>query len=203
MKKFPAMALVEFRGVAVGMYSTDAMLKKSPINLLKCGTISEGRYLTVIAGTTGSVDEALAEGLFRAKDDVVDHTFLPDVDTRLHNAILGEVLKVSQGSLAVLETSTVCCNVRAAEMALKGTPVELVEIRLGDPQMGGRGLTVFQGELHDIEAAMDIATGWLEARNFECVHRILTSPHEAILGQTDISTEYLKAASMNLEGEFD
>ncbi|HNR93868.1 MAG TPA: BMC domain-containing protein [Kiritimatiellia bacterium] len=203
MKKFPAMALVEFNGIAVGMHATDAMLKKSPINLLKCGTISRGHYLTVVAGTTASVDEALDEGLFLAGDNVVDSTFLPDIDTRLHNAILGQSLPMSAGAIAVMETPTVCCNVRAAEMALKGTPVELVEIRLGDSQMGGRGMSIFQGELHDIEASIDIAVAYLQGKNIEPVYKILTAPHEGMLAQIENSTRFLNSTNLELEGEFD
>lgn len=201
MKKFPAMALVEFRGVAVGMYATDAMLKKSPINLLKCGTISKGLYLAVMAGTTASVDEALEEGLFLAGEDVVDHTFLPDIDARLHNAILGQALPMSEGALAVIETPSVCSNVRAAEMALKGTPVELIEIRLGDSQMGGRGLSIFQGELHDIEAAADIAVSYLQAKGIQPVHKILTAPHDGMLEQIGNSTRFMNSINLELEGE--
>ncbi|NCC53588.1 MAG: BMC domain-containing protein, partial [Spartobacteria bacterium] len=103
------------------------------------------------------------------------------------------------GALAILETDTVSSNLRAAEMALKGTPVALIEVRLGDTQMGGRGLSIFQGDLHDIEAAMDIATGFLTAKNYHFVHRILTSPHEAMIAQMNTSTRFNQALNLELE----
>jgi len=199
MKQYPALASIEFRGIAVGMYATDAMLKKSPISLIRCGTISQRRYLAILGGTTASVDEAFNEGLFWGKDAILDHTFLPDVHQRLHDAILGAQRATGTGSIAVLETDTVSCNLRAAEMALKGTPVELLEVRMGDTQMGGHGLSIFQGDLHDIEAAMDIALGFLDAKNYTYTHRILTSPHEAMVDQINASTRFNRALNLELE----
>ena len=73
MKKHPALAIVEFSDIPTGMFATDAMLKKAPIAFVKCGTISRGRYLTLIGGTTASVDESLAEGLVHGGDSVLDH----------------------------------------------------------------------------------------------------------------------------------
>ena len=34
MKKYPAIAAIEFRDVSAGMYATDAMLKKAPIGFV-------------------------------------------------------------------------------------------------------------------------------------------------------------------------
>lgn len=201
MKKYPAMASVEFSGIAVGMYATDALLKKSPISLLRSGTIGRGRYLTIIGGSTGSVLESLHEGIFWGKDDVVDYTFLPDIHPVLHDAILGGIRPTVSGALAVIETPTVSCNIQATELALKGTPVELVEIRLGDTQMGGRGMSIYQGDLHDIEAARDIALSFLEGKNIQAVHRTLTAPHEGMIEQISGSTRFNKSKNIELQGE--
>ena len=63
MKKHPAIAIIEFSEIPAGMSATDAMLKKAPIAFVKCGTITRGRYLTLIGGTTASVEVSLEEGL--------------------------------------------------------------------------------------------------------------------------------------------
>ena len=90
MKNPPAIAVVEFKDIAVGIVATDAMLKKSPIAFLKCGTISRGRYLTLIGGTTASVEEAINEGLFWGGANVLDHVLLADVHPQVYDAILGQ-----------------------------------------------------------------------------------------------------------------
>ena len=72
MKKHPAIAVIEFSDIPTGMSATDAMLKKAPIAFVKCGSITRGRYLTLIGGSTASVDESLREGLAHGGPGVLD-----------------------------------------------------------------------------------------------------------------------------------
>ena len=77
MKPHPAFAAIEFNSVPVGLFAADALLKKSPISLIRSGTIGAGRFLILLAGTTASVAEAHAEALFHGGLQVADDTFLP------------------------------------------------------------------------------------------------------------------------------
>jgi len=201
MKKHPAIAAVEFSDISVGMHATDAMLKKAPIAFVKCGTISRGRYLTLIGGTTASVEESLNEGLLWGGASVLDHVMLADVHPQLYDAILGERRPGGSGALAIIETDTVSSNVRAAELALKATPVELVEIRLADTGLSGKGVSVYQGTLHDIEAAVDVAVAFLRARGSEPRFKIISAPHEGLTQQLQTSTYFGSASLLELEGE--
>jgi len=180
MKKYPAIAIVEFRDIAVGMFATDAMVKKAPISLLKCGIISHGRYLTLIGGSTASVEESYGEGVSLGADSVVDRVFLPDIHPQVHDALLGVRMRGRTGALAVIETDTVSCNVQAAERALKGTPVELAEIRLADSHLHGKGVSIYRGELHDIEAAVETAVSSIGQAGKKAVYKIIPAPHESI-----------------------
>ncbi|MBI3286863.1 MAG: BMC domain-containing protein, partial [Chloroflexi bacterium] len=46
----PALALVEFSSIAVGIQAGDAMAKRAPIATLRAGTVQPGKYLVLIAG---------------------------------------------------------------------------------------------------------------------------------------------------------
>ncbi len=201
MKRHPAIAVLEFQDIAVGMVATDALLKRSPIAFLKCGTISRGRFLTLIGGTTAAVEEAVSEGLALGGESVLDHVLLADVHPQLYEGILGRRRDVGAGSVAVIETGTVSANVRAAELALKGTPVDLIEIRLADTGLSGKGLSIFQGELHDVEAAVEIAVAFLQRAGVESAYRIISAPHEALPRQVAGSTYFGSAALLELDGE--
>ncbi len=201
MKKYPAMAVVEFGEIARGMFATDLMLKKAPIAYVRCGNISRGRYLTVIGGSTASVEESFEEGLFWGGDAVIDSVLLADIHPDLHDAILGRRADAGSGAIAIVETPTVACNVRAAELALKGTPVRLVEIRLADDGLSGKGLSLYQGELHDIEAAVEIVQGVLSAAGKSVNCRILSSPHEAMQARIGRHSEFGASGALELEGE--
>lgn len=198
MKRYPAMAVVEFRDIPKGMYATDQMLKKAPIAFVRCGTISRGRYLTVIGGTTASVDESFQEGLFWGGESVLDSVLLADVHPQVHDSILGTRRTAATGAMAIVETPTVASNVRAAELALKGTPIELVELRLADLELSGKGLSIYQGELHDLEAAMDLVAARLGTT---VDYRVLPMPHEAMNQRTATPSPFGEASLMELDGE--
>jgi microcompartment protein CcmL/EutN len=201
MKKHPAIAIVEFGDIPTGMFATDAMLKVAPIAFIKCGTVSHGRYLTLVGGTTASVEESLREGLFHGGPSVLDHLLLADIHPRVYEAMLGWRKPGTVGALAIVETDTVAANVRAAEAALKGTPVDLLEIRLADTGLSGKGVSIFQGSLPDIEAAIDLATRHLGNAGGQLRHRIISSPHEALIRQIETSTWFGSQTKLDLEGE--
>jgi len=201
MKKHPALAVVEFSDIPTGMYATDAMLKKAPIAFVKCGSISRGRYLTIIGGTTASVDEAMAEGLAAGAESVLDSILLADVHPRVFEAVAGERWIGGDGAIAILETDTVASNVRAAEMALKATTVGLIEIRLADTGLSGKGLSVYQGELFDIEEAVRVARSYLDDAGVAVRYRIIAQPHESLMAQVGRSTWFGSQIVLELDGE--
>jgi microcompartment protein CcmL/EutN len=201
MKKAPALSVIEFRDIPSGIDATDAMLKKAPIAFVKSGTITRGRFLTLIGGSTASVEESLAEGLARAGENVLDHLLLADVHPRVYDAVLGGRRSAGAGALAVIETDTVASNIRAAELALKGTPVELVELRLADSGLSGKGVSIYQGELPDIEAAVEIVLDFLRQQGGEVRHTIVSSPHDALARQIGGGTSFDSAALLELDGE--
>ncbi|HUK82619.1 MAG TPA: BMC domain-containing protein [Verrucomicrobiae bacterium] len=201
MKKFPAIAVVEFSSIADGVFTTDAILKKAPIAMIKSGTVSGGRHLTIFGGTTGSVGESLTEALTVGAGSVLDHAFLPDVHVNVHDAVLGKRTACEQEAVAILETDTVAANVRAAEAALKGTEVMLVEIRLAEYEMSGKAISIYNGMLHEIEAAMTIAGDTLRGRSAFTRHRIIARPHDTLTSQLGSTTRFAEAKPAELDGE--
>lgn len=201
-KEYPAIAGLEFADIPTGIFATDAMVKKAPISVLKCGIVSPGRYLTIIGGSTASVDESFNEGCFWGKEFLTDKVLLPDVHPQLHDAILGRVgAKRATGALAILQTPTVCSTIRAAELALKSTPISLVELRLAESPLAGRGISVYRGELFDIEAAMDVARSFLAQAGLSASVKIIPSPHESISQNVALSAWFESAGAVTLDGE--
>jgi microcompartment protein CcmL/EutN len=201
MRHYPTIAVLEFGSIADGLFCTDALLKRAPIAMIKSGTVSGGRYLVIIGGSTASVEESLNEALALGQAGVLDHAFLPDVHSRLHDALLGERTTMEQDSVAILETDTVAANVSATEQALKGTDVRLVELRLADYEMSGKAISLFNGPLHEIEAAMGLAVDFLQGRKEYVRHRIISLPHEMLTKQLASGTQFATAKPQELEGE--
>jgi microcompartment protein CcmL/EutN len=201
VRKYPAIAVIEFASIADGIYCTDALLKKAPIAMIKSGTVSNGRYLIIIGGSTASVDESLNETLIVGQPGIVDHVFLPDIHEKVHDAMFGARVPCDLDAVAILETNTVSANIRAAELAIKGTEVRLVELRLADYEMSGKAISVFNGELHEIQSAMDLAGGYLRNRHEYIKHRIIPRPHDVLAQHLTGGTRFAGAKPREFQGE--
>ena len=153
------MALLEFNTIASGVLASDLMVKRSPIALLRCGTIHPGRFLILIGGSVASTQEAFAAGkeLGEAEGSLSGSVFLGDVHPNLHDAVLGTRRDLTGDSLAVVETRSSPALLAAVDAAIKSTPVMLSEVRLGD-DLGGHALALMSGDLSDVEVALDICS---------------------------------------------
>jgi microcompartment protein CcmL/EutN len=201
VRTYSTIAVIEFASMADGIFCTDALLKKAPIGMIKAGTVSRGRYLIIIGGSTGAIEESLNEAIAVSEGSVLDYVFLPDIHQRVHDAILGKRASVENDPIAILETDTVSANIRAAELALKGTDVSLVELRIADYEMSGKAISIYNGNLYEVEAAMDLATAFLRDRKEYVKHRIIPNPHEHLTAQLATGTRFATSTPRELEGE--
>lgn len=151
------MALLEFATVAAGVLASDFMVKRSPIALLRCGSIHPGRFLVLVGGSVASTEEAYTAGLQVAEREsaLCGSVFLGDVHPMLHDAVLGTRREVAGDALAVIETRSSPALLAAVDAAVKSTPVILSEVRLGD-DLGGHALALMSGTLFDAETALAI-----------------------------------------------
>ncbi len=200
MKRAAALAVLDFAQIPAGLDATDAMLKKAPVAFFRSGTVTAGRYLTLIGGTPASVEEALAEGLARAEGHLLDHLYLADVHPRLLDALEGRRGEDGTGALLILETATASSVVLACERALKGTLVDLVEVRLSDAGLAGKGLALFRGDLHELEAAVEIVTSALPPAA-GLSYRVLARPHDAFAREASLGTAFAASRFVDLGGE--
>ncbi len=153
-----ALALLEFNGPAVGILAVDRMLKRSPVALLRCGTVHPGRYLALVGGTVASVEEAHAEGgrIGAESSALVDEVLLPDPHPLLAAALAGTRTAPRGEALGVIEVSTSPGLLRGLDALLKAVPVSLVEVCLAD-DLGGKALGIIDGLLPDVKEALDLA----------------------------------------------
>ncbi len=150
----PALLLLEFGSIAVGIEVGDAMVKRAPLLSLHAGTVHPGKYLVMAGGEVADVEEAWIAGRSIAPGLELDEVFLPDVDAQVVNSLTG-VRKPGPGeALGVIETRTAASTIKAADAAVKGASVDLLEILLADG-LGGKAYALFGGEVSDVEAAVE------------------------------------------------
>jgi microcompartment protein CcmL/EutN len=175
----PAVAMIEFSSIAVGITTGDAMVKASPIGSIYAGTVHPGKYLVLVSGDTASVDEALGVGLGVAGPAVIDSIFLPDIHPAVTGAIAGgdEAAWISGDALGIVETDRVATVLQAADAGVKAAFVELSAVRMADG-LGGKGYVLFSGEIADVEAAVEAAVMWSEAAGHLLEANVIAQLHD-------------------------
>lgn len=152
---FPAISLLEFSSIAVGIDAGDAMAKRAPISVLHAGSVHPGKYLVLVGGPVADVEEAVQAGRDAGSSALLDVVLLPDVHPDVLAAIGGARRRGNGEALGVIETPTAAAIIDAADAGVKGARVRLLELRLADG-LGGKGYLLFDGLVADVEAALEI-----------------------------------------------
>ncbi|HEX9823976.1 MAG TPA: BMC domain-containing protein [Actinomycetota bacterium] len=172
----PAVALLELGSIARGIEAGDAMIKRSPLEVLRAGTVHPGKYLVLVGGMTADVEEALEAGRAVGGDAVLDVVFLPDVHPDVV-ASIGGVRRAEPGeALGIVETQTVASVIEAADAGVKGARVTIRELRLAD-ELGGKAYVLFGGEVAEVEAAVEQAVARIEASGQRLASAVIPQLH--------------------------
>lgn len=199
MKKYPAICIIEVSSIAVGLKCTDAMLKNSPVTVLKSGSVHPGKFLTLVGGSVASVEEAYQTGKLSARGDMLDHVFLPDIHEGVVQAVLGERNACSEEAIGIFETRTLCTTINAADVAIKGTKIELVELRFSD-DLGGNAFVIYSGRIEEVEAALELSVRSMNDAGYFLKNILIPRPDENLRAQIDQSSIFMNNGVITLKG---
>jgi microcompartment protein CcmL/EutN len=174
----PSLAALETSTVARGVVVLDQMLKRADVEILAHRTLSPGRYLILVAGGEAEVEEAVDAGARAIGEDRVDGVTLWAPHRELA-AALGLADPPSpappRDALALVETTTVCAALHAADRCLKELDTHLLELRLG-AGLSGKGAFTHTGPLDAVEACVALLEGLLGPRLIRV--EVIPQPHD-------------------------
>lgn len=170
-----AIALFEYSSIAAGIESGDDMVKRAPLEVILAGTVHPGKYLVLVGGTVGDVEEALTAAELRNGDHLLSSMFLPDPHPALVAGLSGTEIPRQGEALGIVETESVADVIRAADAGLKGAAVDMLRIHLADG-LGGKGYALFAGTLTEVEAAVELATA--RVQGVLVAKRVIARLHE-------------------------
>ena len=185
----PAIALLEFASIAIGMRAGDAMVKRAPVEVTYAGTVHPGKYLVLVGGDVACVEESFAAGLALAGDTLIDKIYLPSAHPEVVRYLRGMRGRVTGEALGIIETTTVAATLGAADRGLKGAEVDLVELKLAD-RLGGKAYCVFSGTVADAEAAVEIGVAKLEDPSTLVAQVVIPDFHDEMLANLEAATEF-------------
>jgi microcompartment protein CcmL/EutN len=193
----PALALIEFSSIATGIHAADAMVKRAPIMVIKSGTVQPGKYLVLIGGEVADVEESLKAGKGTGSSAIVDIVYLPHVHLQVVEALSGGRVPDLEDALGVVETRTVAAAIHAADAGIKGAAVKLLEVRIADG-LGGKGIVLFSGLVHDVEAAIEIGIGVLETPDLLVQQVVIPQLHKDVWDNISDTTYFSRRVTGQL-----
>ena len=163
----PALGVIELSSIARGVVVVDALVKRAEVTLIASRPGSGGKHLVIFGGEVDVVEVSRGAGRAGAggAPALVDRLLVPLLFAPLWKLIAAADghhpdawTSGPVGAVAIVETTTVCAAVEAADAAGKAAPVALRDMRLG-MGIGGKAFFTMTGTLSDVEAAVDAARG--------------------------------------------
>ena len=165
----PALGVLELSTIARGIVAADAGLKRSPALFLASRAVSGGKHLVMFEGGVAEVQEAMAAATLAAGDKLLDLVLLPAADDQVWGMLGAPVspldwsLAPGAEAVAIIETSTVCAAIAAADAALKLVAVTVQDVRFA-VDLAGKAYFTLTGTLDAIQAAAAVAAAVADTR---------------------------------------
>lgn len=156
------MGVLEIGTIARGIVAADAGLKRAPAVLLHSRAVSGGKHLVMFEGGVAEVEESFGAAKLAAGDLLLDQVWLPFADAQVWPMLGAPQTPPDWASdheaeaVAIIETSTVCAAIRAADAACKVAYVIVRDTRFAF-DLAGKAYFTLTGTLDAIEAAVGAA----------------------------------------------
>ncbi len=174
------LTIVEFKSIARGIFTTDAMLKSASVSLLLATTLCPGKYLSIVSGDVDATAKALNTALEVGSDQVYSASQITAINKEVINAIGGVVKQQINDAIAVIESQNISNIVSAADISIDTAEVEIVELRLGKG-CGANSFYIITGALTAVEEACQPAILFLKNQGALLAYKIIKSPDFSVL----------------------
>lgn len=177
--EYKAIGLIELNSVAKGVECADAMVKAADVELIMARSACPGRYLAMIAGDVGSVENSIAVGKETADEFLVDTFVIPNVHPGVFPALSCATQVQEMGALGVIETYSSASCIIAADAAAKAADVGLIEIRCANG-LAGKSFVTMTGDVASVRAAVEDGIGALKDEGLIQSHVVIPSPSKEL-----------------------
>jgi len=155
------------------------MLKASDVEILLARPACPGRYLAMISGDVGSVQNSLDIGKKTAGEFLVDSFIIPNVHSAVFPALSCANPIMELRALGIIETYSSASCITAADAAVKAADVELIEIRCATG-LAGKSFVTMTGDVASVNSAVEAGIEMLEDEGLIQCHVVIPSPSEEL-----------------------
>ncbi len=175
-----SLGLIEVRSIAIGIKAADEMLKSADVELVIATPICPGKYIIIVTGNVGSVKNAVETGIKIGDIFIVDNQIINNISEKVIPALSGTSQIDDVKSIGVIETISAVTSVKAGDIAVKVSNVDLIEIRIARG-LGGKGFLIFSGELSSVNSAVKACMNELQDEGTIISSSVIASPHKELI----------------------
>jgi microcompartment protein CcmL/EutN len=177
-----AVGVIELKSIAKGVEATDAALKSAGISLISAHPTCPGKFEILITGSISNVTAALEHVKGRFEQYIVDASIMGRIDEQVIKALFGTQSGVKKGALGAVETYSGSSAIKAADIAVKTSRVEIYDLRISRG-MGGKGIVLLTGEVGDVTAAVEAGAAYAKELGMLHAQSIIAAPHAELWEQ--------------------
>jgi microcompartment protein CcmL/EutN len=178
-KKESNLAVVEFKSIARGIFTADAMLKAGNVDLVMATSLCPGKYLVVVEGETSAVESAIKVADEIGGRHVYSSEIINAISRKVIDAINGKLQDKAEGSIAIIESMQMASLISSADLVVDKVNVEFVDFRLARG-CGANSFYVFSGELSAVQEGASAASVFLMEKGALAAFRVIRGPDKAV-----------------------
>jgi len=174
------LAVVEFKSIARGLFTTDSMLKAANVNLVLATSLCPGKYLTIVEGETSAVENSLRIAEEVGGIHVYSSQVINSINQKVIDAIYGKLQNnIDCGALAIVESMQMASLISSADVVADSVQIDFSDFRLARG-CGVNSFYVFMGELSAVKEGANIAIQYLQQRGALLACKVITGPDKQI-----------------------
>ena len=177
-----AVGVIELKSIAKGVEATDDALKSAGISLISAHPTCPGKFEILLTGSISDVTAALDHVKGRFEQYIVDASIMGRIDEQVITALVGTQSGIKQGSLGAIETYSGSSAIKAADIAVKTSRVEIYDLRVSRG-MGGKGIVLVTGEVGDVTAAVEAGAAYAKELGMLHASSVIAAPHKELWEQ--------------------
>ena len=174
-----AIGVVEHRSIAVGIAAVDIIVKASNVSIIDAKSICPGKYYILFSGGASEVKNSYETILSESENFLVDAITIANIYPQVIAALTQTTVINEFKAIGVIETLTSPSIFYAADMAVKASDIELVEIRIARA-LGGKNICVINGDISSVKESVAAGIKYAQERDFLVDYRIIAAPHPSL-----------------------
>lgn len=179
---FKSIGVIELKSVPKGVEATDAALKSAGVEMVSAHPACPGKYEIILTGSISNVTASVDHVVEKFGNYVIDSAIMGRIDEQVITALFGTQQGVKKGSLGLIETFSAATTIKAADIAVKTSRVEIFDLRVSRG-MGGKGVVLLTGEVGDVTAAVEAGSNYAKQSGQLSSNAIIAAPHEELWNQ--------------------